>query len=465
MFVQISALLLGLTVGPQQIHRVDAAMMDAIQRGHIAGASIAIARNGKILYAHGYGYRDAALKKAADKSTIYEIGSVTKQFTAAAVLMLVRDRKLSLEDPLAKFVPEYRNAADVTVRELLNQTSGIPNYTDDPAFEVWGNKETTPAQLLAHIQAQKLGFLPATQWEYSNTNYFLLGMIIEKVAGMPYATFLQTRVFNPLHLHSTSYTDLQKSGTDDIAAGTAWKNGAFAPSAVGTMTTPFSAGALSSNVEDLTAWDTALFGGQVLPHALSKLMMTPGTLADNTSTDYGMGLGLTRIYGRLFIDHNGGINGFSAYTGTEAESHLQITVLSNTQGVDLGPIVKTLISIVHPPTNTELVASAFHAAKNEDPKITALVKAFFLDAQAGKLDRSLLTPEFSASLKQENVVRTGAALASFGAPTLFEFAGSEKKGDSMLYTYRITLKTRKLMMTLGITAAGKLSAVVFDNAD
>ena len=465
MFFAMSALLLGLSVGPQQVHQIDSAMTDAMARGHIAGASIAIAQNGKMLYAKGYGYRDQGFQKHADKSTIYEIGSVTKQFTAAAVLMLVRDKKLSLEDPLSKFVPQYTNAAAVTVRQLLNQTSGIPNYTEDPKFDVWGNQDNTPAQVLAHVQTQKLDFAPGSQWAYSNTNYLLLGMIIERVSGQPYADFVQKKLFAPLHLKSTFYTCLARLGTDDIAAGTAWRDGHFVPAGQGSMTTPYAAGALSSNVLDLTAWDTALLGDRVLPHALTQLMITPGTLTDGSKTTYGMGLGIARIYGRLVIAHNGGIGGFSAVTGTERDSHLQITILSNTQGLDLGPIVKTLTQIVHPPNNAELVASSFHPAKNEDPQITALVKSIVAQAQAGKIDRSTLTPEFSAELTDANVIQTGAALSSLGAPSLFEFAGSSKKGDSTLYTYRISFASRKLIVTVGLAASGKISMIGFDAAE
>lgn len=465
MILQLTALVLGLTVGPQQSRQIDAAIADAMQRGHIAGMSVAVAQRGKMLYAHGYGYRGADTLKHADAATIYEIGSVTKQFTAAAVLTLVRDRKLSLDDTLGKFVPQYQNGAAVTVRQLLNQTSGVPNYTEDPNFNAWGNKDISPAQVLEHVQAQKLNFPSGTQWEYSNTNYLLLGMIIEKVSGLSYATFLERTILLPLHLRSTFYTDLSRLGTGDIARGTAWKAAKFVPAGQGSMTTPFSAGALSSNVADLTIWDTALFADRVLPADLTELMMTPGTLADGSSTAYGMGLELSRIYGRLFVDHNGGIGGFSAYTGTEKDSQLQISVLSNTEGVDLGPIVKTLVAIVHPPTNTELVASAFHPAKNEDPKITELVKSIFADAQAGKLDRRGLTPAFSAYVTQANIQQTAAALTGLGAPTLFEFAGSQKKGDSMLYSYRITFATRKIMILVGITPEGKISTIGFDAAE
>jgi CubicO group peptidase (beta-lactamase class C family) len=464
MILQLTALVLGLTVGPQQSHQIDAAITDAMQRGHIAGISVAVAQRGKILYARGYGYRDAGKTKPADAATIYEIGSVTKQFTAACILMLVRDGKLSLDDTLAKFVPQYANGGAVTVRQLLNQISGIPNYTEDPAFEVWGNKDTTPAQILEHVQAQKLDFAPGTQWEYSNTNYVVLGMIIEKVSGLPYATFLERNLLGPLHLRSTFYTDLAKLGTADTATGTAWSGEKFVPSGQGSMTTPYSAGALSSNVADLTAWDTALFADRVLPHNLTTLMMMPGTLADASATSYGMGLELSRIYGRLFVDHNGGIPGFSAYTGTEKDSQLQISVLSNT-AADLGPIVKTLVGIVHPPTNAELLASAFHPAKNEDPKITELVKSVLADAQAGKLDRTRLTPAFNAYVTQANVQQTAAALSALGPPTLFEFAGSQKKGDSTLYSYRISFATRKLLMLMGITADGKISTVGFEPTD
>ncbi|GAC1654445.1 MAG: serine hydrolase domain-containing protein [Vulcanimicrobiaceae bacterium] len=352
MFLQMGALSLALLLGPQQKAQIDLAMKDVMARQHIAGMSIGVAQDGRMLYARGYGFRDPQRRRNADRKTIYQVGSLTKQFTAACVLMLVRDGKLSLESTLSQYVPHYSKAATVTVRELLTQTSGIPSYTDDAAFAVWGKSRMSHDDVLAHVALLDLHFAPGTHWEYSNTNYFLLGMILERVSGMAYADFLRTRFLEPLHLHSTFYTGPDRKQDGDRAAGSAWNGAAFSPLELPAMDAAFSAGGLSSTVDDLTAWDAALLDGRVLPLSLAGLMTTQSVLPTGAS-GYGMGLMIASMYGRITVMHDGNIDGFSAFTGTVLPERLEITVLTNAERIDTIPIAKTLAAIAQPPAPAE----------------------------------------------------------------------------------------------------------------
>ncbi|MDP9017246.1 MAG: beta-lactamase family protein, partial [Candidatus Eremiobacteraeota bacterium] len=392
---------------PEQMQRIDAAMTAVIARERIAGMSIGVARNGAIMYARGYGYRDAGLKHTSEATTIYQVGSLTKQFTAAAVLMLVRDGKLSLDAPLRVAIPEYVKGGLVTVRELLTQTSGIADYTPAPS--------QSPSQILKTVQENELHFKPGERFEYSNTNYLLLGMMIERVSGVPYGEYIRTHIILPLHLTATSYTDLSKTA-GNLAQGTAYTEHGFVPASVPSMSGVFSAGALSSNVIDLSTWDAALWQGRVVPRNLATLMMTQQMLPDGAGSGYGMGLMISKIYGRTVVMHTGAIDGFSTFSGTVANTGTEITVLTNTSNVDTIAIAKSLIGIITPPTQSELRASEFRPAKNEDLAVTTRLKTLIAEIASGTLDRSELTDSFSRYLTDEKLKPGVAYLASLGPP-------------------------------------------------
>ena len=337
-----------LALNPPQIARIDEAMHEVMAREHIAGMSIALAQRGRILYARGYGYRDLRAHAPADRATIYEIGSLTKQFTAACVLMLAAQGKLDLDAPLSRYIDAPVPWRAVTVRQLLSQVSGIPDHLEMPDFRNWAQVQRTPGQLIHAVQPAGLHFQPGTRWEYSNTNYFLLGLIIESTSGAAYATFLQQHILRPLNLQSTSYTDVSMKH-DGRAAGYAWDGAAFDNAGLSSMHLAFAAGALSSNVDDLIAWNTALLADRVLPPKFTALMTTEGMLADLTGTAYGMGLMLANMYGRAVIFHTGAIDGFSASAGSVEAEGLQFVVLTNTERIDTIPIAKTLVAIADPP--------------------------------------------------------------------------------------------------------------------
>ncbi|GAC1387590.1 MAG: hypothetical protein NVSMB31_00140 [Vulcanimicrobiaceae bacterium] len=427
-------------LSPQQTRQIDAAMQAVLEREHIAGMSIAVARNGEVAYARGYGFADNVSKRAAEATTIYQIGSLTKQFTAAAVLMLVRDGKLSLDATLHSVLPAYGKGASITVRELLTQTSGIPDYV--PAAQ-------SPSEILHALQESDLHFKPGERWEYSNSNYLLLGLIIERISGMPYEAFIRSHLILPLHLGATSYTNLSKnSGT--IASGTAYTDKGLVPASVSSMDAVFSAGALSSNVYDLSSWDAALWQDRVVPKNLRVLMTTPQRLPDGTSSGYGMGLMISKMYGRTVVMHNGAIDGFSAFTGTVLEPQIEITVLANTGNVDTIAIAKTLVGIVLPPAQAELHATQFRPAQNEDLAVTARLKAIISEIASGTLDRTALTDSFSRYLTEDKLKAGAAYLASLGPPTLIEFAGSTSQDDMQVYSYRVSFSKEKLMFDIGI---------------
>ncbi len=310
---------------------VDAIADEAVASGSAVGLSIGIAKGDKILLAKGYGVADIELAVPATKETVYRIGSITKQFTAAAILLLVEDKRISLDDPITRFLPDYP-AGDhkITIRHLLQHTSGIKSFTSLPSYRKEIRKDTSHEEIIDRFKDIPLNFAPGEKFRYCNSGYYLLGVIVEKVAEKPYAEFLEQRVFQPLGLKKTSY-DKQTRIIPNRASGYArgWSPLRNAPYV--SMTQPFAAGALVSTVEDLIAWQRGLVSGKLLGADSYKLMTTPGKLNDGKPINYGLGLFIRKINGHLAVRHGGGINGFRSDLAYYPDIDCTIAILANSE--------------------------------------------------------------------------------------------------------------------------------------
>ncbi len=316
-------------LSPAAERAIDAAMGQALAAGVAPGGAVAVMRQGKVVFARGYGLANLETRTPATPDTVFHVGSVTKQFTAAAILLLAEDGKLSLDDKLSRYVPEVPRGGEVTLAQLLNHTSGIAAYTARDGFDRETMLPHTPRQLLDYIldKTPLYDFEPGTRWAYSNSNYSIAGLVVERVSGQPLKTFVQTRLLDPLGLTETaidSEADIapgRASGYDPVEG----KPGAFANTQVISMTVPYGAGALRSSALDLVRWEDALLHGRVLRAASLARMTTPGRLNDGAlptdigedgkpqTVQYGFGLSLHGPPGHPDrISHNGGINGFAS---------------------------------------------------------------------------------------------------------------------------------------------------------
>ena len=246
-----------------------------MQRLHIPGVSLAIVRDGRVIKAQGYGFANLELKAPATKETVYEIGSNTKQFTAAAIMMLVEEGKIHLDDSITKYFPEAPEAwRSITIRHLLTHTSGIQNHVAVPhwldVFKTNLAYETAPArdELLKMFFKLPLEFQPGETWAYDNTGYYLLGIVIEKASGKSYWQFLDERIFKPLRMNATRNTDPQPI-VPNRASGYEWKNDHFENRPVLLPVIAFSAGSLLSTAEDMAKWDAALYAEKLLKNPVS----------------------------------------------------------------------------------------------------------------------------------------------------------------------------------------------------
>ena len=314
------------------VHYVDSVATAAVAEHRTAGVSVAVVKNGRTVLAKGYGFADLENDVPATPETVYRIGSITKQFTSAAIMRLVEQGKLSLDDTLQKFLPNFPTQGNrVTVRHLLTHTSGIKSYTSLGAK--WARVirlDLAPDSVVALFANEPFDFKPGDAWRYDNSGYFLLGMIIEKLSGKPYGQYLKDEFFTPLGLGSTIYCD-QAPLIRHRAQGYATRPGGELINAEPlSMTQPYAAGSLCSTVNDLVAWTLALSSGKVVSPASYKLMTTPGTLNDGKPLTYGFGLGVGELGGHRQVSHNGGINGFISELHHYPDDSLITVVLTNT---------------------------------------------------------------------------------------------------------------------------------------
>jgi CubicO group peptidase (beta-lactamase class C family) len=309
---------------------VDSVANAAVAQHRTPGVSVAVVKRGRTVLAKGYGYADLENDIPATAETVYRIGSITKQFTSSAIMRLVEQGKLSLDDTLQKFLPTYDTKGNrVTVRHLLNHTSGIKSYTSLPAFGRVMRLDLPHDSLVALFASEPFDFKPGDRWLYDNSGYFLLGMIVEKVSGKPYGQYLQDEFFTPLGLKSTVYCD-EAPLIKHRARGYATKpGGQFANADPLSMALPYAAGSLCSTVTDLAAWTAALAGGKVVSPASYKQMTTPLTLNDGKPLTYGFGLGVGALRGHRQISHNGGINGFVSELHHYVDDSTVVVVLTN----------------------------------------------------------------------------------------------------------------------------------------
>jgi D-alanyl-D-alanine carboxypeptidase len=324
------------------IAKVDAIAARALSRPGAAGLSIAVSRGDIVILSKGYGLADLEHKAPVTADTPFRIASITKQFTAAAIMRLVEQGKLSLDDDFTKHIEYPTQGRTVTIRQLLNHTSGLKSYTDVPGFAENGTgKHLKPSQVLDPVRELPFEFEPGSKWAYNNSGYILLGMIIEKLSGKTYAEHMQEEFFTPLGLTNTRYDD-QSALIPGRARGYQLGPKGVRNAPYLSMTVPYAAGSLISTAGDLLKWQRALATGKVVSPESYTLMRTPGTLTDGSSTHYGFGLQVGGIEGRTSILHGGGIPGFNSmlalFPHENSDEAVGVAVISNTAGVPAGQV-------------------------------------------------------------------------------------------------------------------------------
>lgn len=327
------------------VDRVVAGFLD--DKGAV-GLSVAIAKEGKLLLAKGYGHADLESRAKCDAETCFRIGSVTKQFTAALVMRYVEWKQLSLDDDLSKHVPDFPlQGKRVTIRQLLNHTSGIPSYTDlGKEWEELWPIELEHEELLALVKDKPFDFEPGTRWAYNNTGYYLLGMVLEKVGGKAYEELVAEHIAKPLGLARTrrdSNVDLIENRAQGYSLRAMPAGGVLENDQPYGTNQPGAAGFLLSTARDLVTWQMALTSGKVVSKESFELMKTPAVLPDGKETGYGFGLGVGEYEGRRRVSHGGGIFGFNSMLAWYPGDDLHVAVISNGERLSSGKVADELV--------------------------------------------------------------------------------------------------------------------------
>lgn len=281
-------------------------------QGESSGIAVLLARDGKILFQHGFGTADLEHKVPVSAATKFRIGSVTKQFTAAAMLKLAEENKLNLTDPLAKYFPKIPHAQEIQLHQLLTHVSGIHSYTDNPGFLQAVTKRIEPAELIHSLEDDPPDFEPGKGFHYNNSAYFLAGEIVAQVAGKSFGAYLEEVFFQPLGMKHTGIYE-NAAPPSECAKGYSFNDGKLEPALEWDMSWAGGAGALYSTVEDLFLWSEALHGGKVLRPESYQAQITPVQLPEGVDgMHYGYGLVIAELAGLPTIGHGGGLNGWSS---------------------------------------------------------------------------------------------------------------------------------------------------------
>lgn len=310
----------------------DRLVAEDLSRTGAVGFSVAVARNGKMILSKGYGLAEVEHDAMANGDSMFRMGSITKQFTAAAIMRLVEQGKLNLDDPITRHVPGYNTQGrEITLRHLLTHTSGIKSYTElQQIMKDQPEREFEHQELLDMVQSEPLAFEPGTKSEYSNTGYYLLGMVIETVSGKDYCAYMQDEFFGPLGL-----THTRCDSNTEIIKGRAQGYTVVGEKLVNdrglATSTPFAAGMLLASAHDLVVWADALAAGKVVSLASYKLMSTPFALVGGGGNDYGFGLFIDSFEGHARIHHGGNIFGFNSTLVRFPDDGVTVAVISNSQ--------------------------------------------------------------------------------------------------------------------------------------
>jgi D-alanyl-D-alanine carboxypeptidase len=440
--------------------QITADIASVMRRYNIPGATIEIIQDGHVVYAHAFGLRDIASGAATQDDTHYEIGSITKQFTAAAILQLHEAGKVDLDAKVAIYVPSAPHANEITVRQLLTQTSGLPDYLDVPGIDT--TKLVTFEQLMASVAGKPLQFAPGGGWRYSNTNYVILGRIIENVSGERYEAYVQKHILDPLGMTQT-FTIGDESSIPGMAFGYQLVDGHLSP-VRGPISQSYgwSAGDLVSTVGDVAKWSDALQNGRVVSPQDYALMTTsqPTTQGDS---GYGFGLFIDSVYDQRRIGHTGGDPGFTAANEYFPKQNVRIIALTN-DGNDNGhpEAGEILTTVAFGDLFPEIAAAALRSTQGEDPAVTARVKRFLTDMQSGHEDYTMFAPHLAEKFRTQYAALFASEFAPYGAPTAFVFRGKRSEAGKQWYDYVVHFGPGvSLKLTVGFDEARKISGLSF----
>jgi D-alanyl-D-alanine carboxypeptidase len=435
--------------------QIDSAAVAVLASTGAPSASIALVRGGQIVYEKAYGDARLDPRTPATPAMRYGIGSVSKQFTATAILLLAQDGKLSLDDKVAKWFPHLTRASEISIRQLLSMTAGYQDYwPQDYVFSAM-QRPTTADSIMVRWAGKALDFDPGTKWQYSNTNYVIASAIIEKVAGVQLMDFMRSRIFLPLGMRTV----------DDFDSGplTATDAGAYLRNGLGPLRPApkegkgwlFGAGQLAMTAHDLALWNIAVMNGTLLKAASYKEQQRDMLLENGLSTRYGLGVSLSAPNGRRRVSHGGAVSGYTTTNEVYPDDKTAITVFTNIYPGAAGASSQIAGRIA------SVIFAGSDSATNRHREIA---RRIYDGLAKGTIDRALFTPDANAYFTQEVLSDYAASLGPLGAPTDFSAGGESLRGGMTIRSYRIRAGGRVLDLTTMMLPDGKIDQYIVSRA-
>jgi D-alanyl-D-alanine carboxypeptidase len=433
------------TLSPDLREKIDHAVNDVLTRTGVPSASVAIVKDGQIAYLQAYGAARLDPRIPARPEMRYSIGSISKQFTATAILRLQEQGKLSLDDKVAKFVPDLTRANEVTIRQLLSHTSGYQDYWPQDYVMPLMMQPVTANKILDLWGRKPLDFDPGTKWQYSNTNYVIAGVIVEKASGKPLLDFLHQNIFDPLGMKTVANTDDEKLGDSDPAAYMRYGLGPLRPAPKEGKGWLFAAGELAMTASDLAKWDISIIDQKVLKPSSYREFETDVLLKNGVGTQYGLGVDVFLQSGRRVLEHGGEVSGFTSQNTVFPDDRIAIVVLTNEDAVEapaqIADNLAPLLFAVDDPETTRKLEQA---------------RKIFAGLQQGTIDRSLFTDNANSYFSEQALKDFATGLGPLGTPQEFIQTRKRLRGGMLLRIYRAKFPDKTLQVWTYEMPDGKL---------
>ena len=409
--------------------RIDSLANAALASTGAPSATVAVVRHGRLVYANAYGSAKLNPAVAAKPDMAYGIGSISKQFAAASVLMLEQEGKLSLSDPVSRFFPELTRSKEITIRELLSHTSGYQDYWPQDYVPLFMQKPTTPQAILDHWAKQPLDFEPGTKWEYSNTNYVIAALIVAKVSGEPFFTFIQKHILDPLGMKSAIDYDILGPSSIQPIGYMRYALGPLVPATPTGKGWIHGAGELAMTASDLAKWDISIIRKSLLASASYNALETTMLLRSGVSTGYGLGVDVDLMNGHRLISHTGEVAGFTAGNYVFPDDSVAVVVLTNQDAAPAADVI-----------GGQIIRTLFATQGTSVRSHTDLAQRIFVGLQKGTIDRSLFTEDANAYFSEAALKDFASSLDSLGSPIGFVQISQSDRGGMVERSYRVTFR-------------------------
>lgn len=458
--VLLATALAGASWMPARADAVDDLVTAEMQKSHLPGLAVAVLRDGQIVKTAAHGLADLELDVPVTTKTVFQIQSITKTFTSAAILLLAEEGKLALADPVSRHLEGTPDSwKDITIRHLLNHTSGIKDFINEPTASL--RLDVTEEEVLRATAPRPLNFATGERYAYSNTNYHLLAMIIRKLTGQWYGDFLRERLFTPLGMADTRVVSLSDlipgRASGYFWTGQGYRKGEFVAESI----LSYGGGGILSTAPDLALWARAIMTGNLLKPETLADAWTPARFNNGGTSGYGLGWGIGTVNGHREISHSGGhATGFTSFLGLYPEDRLAVVVLLNRGSTDTARIARRVAGVYVP----DLAPRPETPIEDQDPKTTGLLRECIEGTPEWRLAQDRFTPEMWQVLETQKA-EIQAQVKALGPLQALELLARGGSDGARTFRYRAVFTHGRVIMALTLDRDGRIAGLQNSNED